>query len=164
LDKENRKSKTESLAEMYKISSGGELRTKEGLTEGKEREVYQTLIKMRTGCFLRSDDFLRMKKLKPELQGKCISCLATVNDTIDHLLLRCEAFREIRSETLEVIHGKLKESNRTNLEKKLISFVLEGDVKIIESKKCTTKMHELKMRFLVKFIDERKTHVRKALL
>jgi Tfp pilus assembly major pilin PilA len=148
--------KISKTAREYGLNSGKHLIKKESTESLANRKIYRFIINLRIGNIVKSSDLMRMKKLKPDLHNKCISCLTEIKDTIGHLLLECQGFEYIRKDTLDVILSELKATNRVNLHEKLLSYILEGSTCIIGNK--DTK----KMIFLKNFIEVRKAHVIRA--
>jgi hypothetical protein len=128
----------------------------------ENRKIYNFIINLRIRNILRSNDYRRMKKLKPEIYDKCLSCLTDKKDTVEHLLLECTGFESLRRDTLDVILTKLKETNRVNLKEKLLSYILDGSTKTIGNKDINKILYDKKMIFLKNFIEVRKAHVIRA--
>ena len=91
-------SKIYGLAARLKLGNGKRIHRKE--LDFDNRTGYRFIGKGRMGTIIRSKDFSRLRKLKDEWEGLCSGCREQTPDTIEHQILECKGFEDIRERYL----------------------------------------------------------------
>ena len=101
-------SKIGDLARRLKITSGKKLRKLEFRKLGmKYKSGFNTLIKLRTGCFKFTNYLCRVGVLPSDHLNTCVGCNKSVKEDIPHIMFDCSAYDTPRSKYF----GKHMQSN-----------------------------------------------------
>jgi hypothetical protein len=151
-----------SFATRLSLKSGKSIYRKEFSKD--HNKAYDTIIKMRQGLFKLEGDYKRMGLIKDECLGKCLSCKREIKESIEHLLLDCEAFESERKTFLSQLRELALIAAPSKARDLTLSFILDGQMQLKCKKEKVKEIYKLKMAFLLKFTESRRKHILDARL
>lgn len=88
------------------------------------------ITKLRTGTFTFTNQLVRLQVLPDTLKNKCVCCKIGIVEDVEHLLLSCIKFNNIREKCIPNILNLISVANTDILKHKLIKKLLgeEGDL------------------------------------
>ena len=110
------------FADRYSINSGKPI-IKAEIKEDSDRIGVNGLIRIRTGTFPFTKDLVRNLTLPTRYRSGCVCCENSTSENIEHLILECEAFNDIRESIFPNLRQQLRnisEVNKNILLKKLL--------------------------------------------
>jgi hypothetical protein len=143
----------------HRISLGNGKRIYRKEFNMKYKKAYDCIIKMRQGLFKLAGDYARTEKIKDELKDKCLSCRMDTKESIEHLILDCNAFEADRIIYINPLMELALVSAPTKPRDLTLSFILDGQMNLKCDKAKMKKIYMLKMEFLLKFIENRRMHI-----
>ena len=115
------------------------------------------------GTIIRSKDFSRLRKLKDEWEGLCSGCREQTPDTIEHQILECKGFENIRERHLQQMTLFVRSIFPNDWRNRMLSFILEGNLRFNLPSTIVMEWRKKTLDFLKAFTKERLTYMNASL-